>query len=389
MPIFLIWLTYRVLTSLWATFLSGTRPLTNLEKTLPIWPPPANLGIWLERTWLLPWQRWDVDWYLKIVTAGYQNGDGTAQFHPLYPWLALPLVRLGLNPLFSLLLVSSLAGLIFMYVFEKLARMDLDRQTAFVAVLLLAAFPTGFILFAPYTESLFLLCAAACFYLMLHRKWILAGIMGGLAALARQQGIFLALPLAWEIWVSSGQNLKAAVKNWRGWAALAGPPAGLLLWLAYRAVYLSDFQLKPDLKSLVYAGIISSSAVKVVPVYQFVWPWQALWLALSHLKNPDVDILINLILGGIFVLLLLISWPRLSASYRIYSAAIALVSFSYYTGPVHPYMGLTRHLYLAFPIFIGLAPFLAVQKRWLIYIVGGTLGMLFLIAGYSFSGWVP
>lgn len=391
MPVFATWLLYRLITSIWASYISAANPITELEKVIPLWPPWPNFGAWFERAWLLPWQRWDADWYIKIITSGYQSSDGTAQFHPLYAWLATPLARLGLHPLLSLLLVSSLAALAYMYLFDALARLDLDPQTARIATISMIAFPTGFILFAPYTESLFLLCSTACFIFIRSRKWALAGFMGGLAAMTRQQGIFLVLPLAWKVWENSGRVFKTVLRSWKGWLAVFGPAAGLAVWLVYRAIFLRDLLINSlQIKSLIYSGLISSSAVKVVPVYQFTWPWQALWLALNKsINSPDIDILIDLILGAIFILLLALSWSHINISYRIYSAVIFLVSFSYSTGPIHPYMGLPRHLYLAFPVFIGLAPTLRQQKRWLIAVIGGILGMLFLIAGYVLNGWVP
>jgi hypothetical protein len=391
MSVFAIWLFYRLVTSIWASLLSATKPVTGLEKVLPLWPPSSNLGAWLERVWLLPWQRWDAEWYLKIITSGYQSSDGTAQFHPLYAWLAMVLARLGIHPLLSLLLVSSLAALAYMYLFEALARLDLDRKTARIATILMVAFPCGFILFAPYTESLFLVCSATFFIFMRNRKLILAGIMGGLAALTRQQGIFLVFPLAWELWENSAREIKNISKAWPGWLAIFGPPAGFVAWFVYRAVFLQDFMVNSlDVKSWIYTGLISGSAVKVVPVYQFTWPWHALWLAIEHaIKSPDIDILIDLCVGALFIVLLAFSWRVMNLSYRIYTGIIALVSFSYYTGPVHPYMGLPRHLFLAFPVFIGLAPALVAQKRWLIYLVAGLLGMLLLVAGYVLNGWVP
>lgn len=216
------------------------------------------------------------------------------------------------------------------------------------------------------------------------------GVLGGLAALTRQQGIFLVFPLTWELWEGSGRDLKLVLRRWQSWAAVVGPAAGLAAWFVYRAVFLNDFQVNPsNFTSLVYSGLISSSAVKVVPVYQFTWPWQALWLAIGHLKSPDIDILIDLVLGAVFVVMLVLSWTHLRISYRVYSLVIVLAGFSYFTGPIHPYMGLPRHLYLAFPVFIGLAPALSQQRRWLIALAGGTLGMLFLTAGYVLNGWVP
>lgn len=76
-------------------------------------------------------------------------------------------------------------------------------------------------------------------------------------------------------------------------------------------------------------------------------------------------------------------------SYRIYSVLITLVSFSYYTGPTHPYMGLLRHLYLAFPVFIGAAPIL--NRPWKRALTLGLsfIGSMYLVMVYVLEAWVP
>jgi hypothetical protein len=76
-------------------------------------------------------------------------------------------------------------------------------------------------------------------------------------------------------------------------------------------------------------------------------------------------------------------------SYRLYILIIYLVAFSYYTGPVHPYMGLPRHMWLAFPIFLGIGP--RVQKSWK-RIGAVAIGMLLmgtLLIQYVLESWVP
>jgi hypothetical protein len=76
-------------------------------------------------------------------------------------------------------------------------------------------------------------------------------------------------------------------------------------------------------------------------------------------------------------------------SYRLYSLMIAIVSFSYYTGSIHPYMGLPRHLFLAFPIFIGLAEL--VKSQWLRLILIGVsiFSLLLVLILYVLMAWVP
>jgi hypothetical protein len=113
-------------------------------------------------------------------------------------------------------------------------------------------------------------------------------------------------------------------------------------------------------------------------------------LALVHLwVKPDWDLAVNLVLSAAFVGAVLLAWPRLRASYRVYTLAMVLVSFSYHTGTVHPYMGLPRHLFMAFPVFIGLGQ-IALCSRWrLLWTGGGFAGSCFLILLYVLKAWVP
>jgi len=386
-----IWLAVRLITSAWAALVSPLHPLTSREQVIALWPPSAPLGAWLERVLLAPWERWDTGYYIWIVARGYRADDGTAQFHPLFPWLATPINWLVHQPLLSLLIVSSLASVLLLLVFERLARLDLNADAARASTLLLAFSPLAFVLFAPYSEALFLLCAALCLLGARQRSWWLAGIAGGLAALTRQQGIFLLLPVAWEMWESTGRNARRLLAAWHSRLPLGLIPLGLLVWLIYRAVALNDLAANLDnLHTLVYSLLISPSANKVVPVQTFMWPWQALWLALQKLwYAPEQDLIIDLIFGGGFVVLMIFAWRGMRTSYRLYTLAITLVSFGYHTGPRLPYLGLPRHLLLAFPIFIGLAP--VIRRPWLrlLMTAGGLFGMLFLLLMYVIEGWVP
>lgn len=391
MQILALWLILRILTSLWAAVVSTIRPLSPIEQAIPLWPPAANLGAWLERVFLAPWLRWDTEWFVKIVVQGYHAEDGTAAFHPLYSWLAMPLAHLGINPLLSLMLVSTSAVIIFLWIYRHLASLDLSWQDTSFSLTMLLFCPMSFILFAPYTEGLYLLWVAVLFLAARQRKWWLAGLAGGLAALTRQQGILLIVPLAIELWQSASFQVKVAWNNRSKWLSLLLIPAGLGVWLIYRGLVLNDVQWTPfDIPSFIYTIFLSPSTHKVSPIFHFTWPWEALSLALNKIQaTPDVDIWINIILAILFVIAAIIAWKRMRLSYRAYTLMIFLISFSDYTGPIHPYMGLPRHLYLAFPIFLGLAPI--VRNRWLrLAVVGlGTTGLLFLTLQYVLHSWVP
>jgi hypothetical protein len=385
------WLALRIVASACAAIASYLSPLTNLEKSIALWPPTSPISSWLERVLLAPWQRWDAEWYLKIVTQGYRSGDGTAQFHPLYTWLAIPLTRLGIHPLLGLLLVSSISTLLLMLVFEQLARFDLNKENVRTSTILFILFPSAFILFAPYSESLFLLFAVSSFLFMRRNRWWLAGVSAGLAALTRQQGLFLLLPLAWEIWEFSGKDVQRSLRQWRDWLPLMLVPASYLIWLVYRWQRLSDLNLSTsNLNSIIYSFLISPSADQVVEVQAFLWPWQALWIALRQVfSSPDLDLVANLVFGAYFLVLLALAWKHLTTSSRIYSLVIIVVSFSYYTGPIHPYMGLLRHLLLAFPIFIGLVVRLRYPWQRLAVTAFNQVGYVVLLWLYVLHAWVP
>ncbi len=190
-----LWVLLLILTRLEAAWVSVLRPLTPLEQAVPAWPPTPPWLTWLERVLIAPWARWDAEWYARIVAQGYQSGDGTTQFYPLYPLLAMPLARLGLSPMAALTLISLLAGLGAILRLEGMARRDMELRRAREGTLSFVLSPVGFILFAPYAESLFLLCAVESLRAAREGRWGRAGLAAALAALARPQGLFLILPL--------------------------------------------------------------------------------------------------------------------------------------------------------------------------------------------------
>ncbi len=348
------------------------------------------------RRWLLePWVHQDTKYYVSIAERGYRLDDGTAQFHPLYPWLGRVVgTVLGGNMLLGLLVVSSLCTLGALALLYRLALLDTDAATARRATLFLALTPAAVMLFAPYTEPLFLLCSIGCLLLARQGRWWWAGLAGGLAALTRQQGIFLLVPLAYELWVAAGGRWRALVAAWRRWLALGLVPAGLLVWLVYRAVALGDVALDwHEPRTLIYSFLISRSSAKVVPQQGFVWPWVALTRAVRSVGQPgSLTTVLDLTFGGVALLFAVVGarqlW-RLRPSYLLYTATILLVSFSYYTGRFYPYMGLPRHCLLAFPLVLPMA------QRYRLPIIGrtlllaGLLGMLFLLMVFSFESWIP
>jgi hypothetical protein len=380
----------RFLTSLAAAAFSSLRPITPIEKQIALLPPAQNFIIWLHRVFVSPWTRYDAVWFWQILTRGYVAGDGSTSFHPLYLWLSYPLYRLGLDASLSLLITSSLATLAFLGIFYLYARLDHKSTTAWTALLLLATFPLAFILYAPYTESLFLLFAVSALYTIRRKQWGQAALFSFLATLTRQQGIFLSIPLVWEIWQASKKSLHAIGKTWTNWLAPLAAPLVLVAWGTYRIGFLHEKSL--DLSSfqgLIYSAFLSPSANKVIADQAFRWPWDALILAFSKvIHTPDLSGFINLTLGIGFLIAFFLAWKHLMDAERIYCLVIILVSFSVTTGQ-YAYVSLPRHLFLAFPVFIGLAEALQKIQSKIFLIACQTIGYIFLIYCCVLNGWIP
>lgn len=387
----LLWLFFRITSSISATLFSNAYPVLPIEKAINAFPPSSPLNIWFYRSFLSPWLRWDAKHYVTLLVRGYAAGDGTTSFHPLYTLLGKPLYLLGLDPLLSLLLVSSLAALAFFWIFYELANLDLNSEKSALALVFLVTFPISMIFFAPYSESVFLTFSTLALYAMRKRNWLLAALATFLASLARQQGVFLIFPILWYLWEDSGKSFKGLFKSWQGWLAAAAAPSGLLIWAIYRIGYLHEGALNfGDWQGFIYSALLSPSAKVIYSAQSLTWPWNVFWISAPRLfQSPDIEDLMTFGIGMGFLLLFALAWKHMNIADRIYCAVIIFVSFSISSGPVRIYLSLPRHLLLATPVFIGLAA--ALEKRWQQVTLISAQFMLqaFMLFLYVAQYWIP
>ena len=339
---------------------------------------------------LAPWYNYDAVHYVRIVQYGYNVGEITSGFHPLYPWTARVLFLLFREPLVSLLIVTSIAGLLLTFVFFRLVRLDHDQSTSWTATALLLCWPASLAIFAPYTEALFLLLSVSCLLMARQRHFWIAGFLGGLAALTRQHGIFLTLPLAWEIWEASGKSFRTLFARWNALPSVLLVPAGYAVWIGYRAFVISDVQ--PDFSSVqrfIYSVMVSPTAYSIYQEQQFTWPWTAITKAAAILWNggSHLSVLGDLTLAAAFIAMFIFGWRQLRTSYRIYSLVVILVALSYHTGSLNPYISLPRHMLPAFPVFIGFAASYRFKRLPFVLCVLGATQALFLCC-YVWETWV-
>lgn len=278
----------------------------------------------------------------------------------------------GSDTAFSLagLLVSNSAALVAVFYLYRLVQREFGATAASLSVIYLALFPTAFFLSAIYTESLFLACSVACIYYAREHRWWLAGLCGGLASLARAQGVLLLLPVVWEFWQAtsdryapltnfSANNYQERVRAW-----LASRLRGLLLtarelrnWFALFTLGLIPLGL---LAFLIYGKIKTVHFLATFDNLRWGWgryfenPWQLLSTSLTHPEraNPmDWNFwLLNICIALLFLAFTVWAFRKLPMTYALFTLVMVLLPLS-----SSRLNSISRYYLIVFPVFILLA----------------------------------
>ncbi|MGZ8693893.1 MAG: mannosyltransferase family protein [Gaiellaceae bacterium] len=304
------------------------------------------------------WARWDSVWLLRIAEHGYGAHANDAAFFPLYPGIVGLLGRaLGGHYVLAGVAVSLAAGLVAFQLCYQLAEPRLGADGARRALLYLAIFPVSLFLGAVYTESLYLLLTVAAFLLAERRRFLEAGVVAGLALLARPSAVALVPPLALIAWRTAGRPAVArllpglllfsayplllwwrvgdpfafvdAQHHWRRLSPL-GPLGGV--WDGLRAALAGARQLWAGDSGHVY------------------WPSVTEWTPLQ-VAAINLALLASL---ALFVWLTVVAWRRFGAPYGLFctlSLALPLSTPSY----GWPLQSLPRFGLVVFPFFLALA----------------------------------
>jgi hypothetical protein len=307
------------------------------------------------------WARWDSDFFLRIAQHGYS--DSSAAFAPLYPALVAVLGRVFFGHyIVAGVVVSLLCCLGAFLLLYRLAEERLGVDGALRSVLYLAVFPMALFLQAVYSESLFLLLALAAFALAERGRFAGAGVVTGLAILARIAGLALLPALAVLAW-RHRERLRALGK-----LALALPVAAiypLVLWQQVGDPFaFSDAQDRWH-RHLSWAG-------------PFAGLWHGLtsaWHGLEqfvvghgtnvpgtqpmHAAAENVQAFAFLVL---FLVLTVVAWRRLGTAYGVFAAVSLAIPLSYPSSR-WPLLSLPRFGLVIFPLFLGLAALTADRPR--------------------------
>ena len=141
---------------------------------------------------------WDGRWYRIIASHGYLLIPGRQSdpaFFPLFPLLLRAVHAVGLGYETAGLLISNVAFFAALVAFNALSRELFGQSFARRATAYLAIFPLGYVFSMSYPEAVVLGALAVAGLTALRGRWPVAAAFAAAAALARPEGLFVALPV--------------------------------------------------------------------------------------------------------------------------------------------------------------------------------------------------
>jgi hypothetical protein len=283
-------------------------------------PPPTSL--YLGKSALGVWIRWDAGWYLSVAERGYWYdavGQSNVAFFPLFPLLIRAVGGVTGNPMVAGLVIANLAALGAAIALWTWVREEAGAAAAGRAVLWLAVFPFSFFFQTIYAESLFFLLVTLAFIAGRRGYWPAAGLLGGLAAATRPMGILLFPAFAW-----------ALAREWRRGTGRVrvGDALGLLLVPAGLGVYMAFLWAAfGDPLAFWYTHVTGWNV-------RFHWDLAGYWRETSWLltRGPRIRTYTQLmdtlrvVLPVCFIALAVGAFRRLGAAAGIYTAAAVAVA---------------------------------------------------------------
>ena len=318
---------------------------------LPTGQPPTDAGFTdpvLSPGWhmlVTALQRQDAQWFLRLATTGYAHGDHSAAFFPGFP-LAVRVVTWipGIGPLGAGLLVANAAAFGALLLLHALTRLELGAEAARRAVLFTALFPTAFFLYAPYSESLFLVASVAAFWFARRDRWVWAAVAGAGAAATRSIGIVLVLALWVEAVAQARRDGRALLPRVLAAAAVAVGPALYAGWWWWRS---ADPWAPLDAQRAWRPDGARQPIATLVDAVEFAWRFQSWWL-------------IDLVVVALAVTGIVLAARRVPLTYTVYAAASVTLPLLLPLAN-RPLLSMPRFVAVLFPVSWGWA--VAAERR--------------------------
>lgn len=324
------------------------------------------------------WKRASFDGihYLNISRGGY--GTNQQVFFPLYP----KIIR-GITPFFkgrdllAGLFTSHLSLFLLLFIFYKLILLDFDHKVAQRTLIFLMIFPTSFFFGSVYTESLLLLFILGSFYAARRNNWLIAGVLGFLAASTRLIGIFLFPALIFEWWQQKKISSAKSADQISNLLFIFLVPLGLLLYMRFLKINFHDPLM--FIHNQPFFGV-SRSDGKIVLLYQVFFRYLKMILT----TKPDplyFTVWLELLVVIGFIFLLIKSFiVKIRPSYLVFSVLTLLTPTL-----IGTFSSLPRYVLVLFPCFICLGMIKSTKTRraiQIIFILSAIFSVVLFFKGY-------
>lgn len=336
--------------------------------------PHNNFGLHLP-WWQWVWANFDGVVFLVIARSGYTASE--VPFFPLYPLMvrftkyltALPYLQSGL-------LVSTLAFLVGLWFVWKLLVREKKSSLLTLVLLLILCFPTAYHYTAVYNDSLFFALATMTLYYAREKKYWLAGLLGGLATLARLNGLALFFVLLaeyffsfldkknlwnFQFWFDAFQKSvhpRQIIKSGVLFAGLI--PLAFLGYLAFIDKTFGDW-------NLFFTGVEVWHRSKLTFPLQTFWRYVKILLVSPRITFVYIVALFEALFTLMYLGILFFSWKKIHPTFWI-------MMFFHWLIPVltGTLQGMPRYGLHLFPMYFCLALWLEKKPRWI-------QGLVFLI----------
>lgn len=315
--------------------------------------------------------------YVQIAKLGYGYAEQT--YFPLYSNLIRYLDKYISDFYLTGVLISLGSFVLALIFLVKLLRLDYNNNSIFWIVLGLLIFPTSFFFGAVYAESLFFLLVILAFYCARKGQWLLAGVIGALAAYTRFVGIFLfpALMIEWWLYYRPSKTSRSSI-----WQAvfLLLIPAGLLFYMNYLQMHGGD--ALAFLHTLPQFGTSRNQSITML--YQVFWRYTKMLVTVDRGSLLYSNVIMELAIGVLFLVLSVYSFIKLRLSYAIFSCLCYLTPTL--TGS---FVSLPRYVLACFPGFILIGLLLEKYPSVrILYMLVCSLAFLFLSVLFTRGYWV-
>lgn len=287
---------------------------------------------------------WDAAWYMGIADTGYAwNPDAQSNviFFPLYPFLSGVLHSVtGFSVPLSMIIVSNGAFLAALVLLYRYLYREFNQDLAVWSVVFLSFFPTSVFFSAGYPESLSLLFSIAAFHFLSKDEPLAASVMAGIATATRLPLIFLSVP----IFIHLMRKRFTAKHYIYTLVCLFVSVSGLLAYVVYLWAKFGD--------PLVF--------VKGYEAWKPFNPGEKSFLKILMFSPVVRDMSYNLFhfsartFDSLFFIFFLAASILGVIQYRrtLFTYALIIVLFSYFSHAEFTMISMGRYLLLAFPAFI-------------------------------------